>query len=135
MFHIKWIKIILRSSFAGWGYEIFTDGFISEICKNLNVDVMAYRPVITYLNGEYWGIHGLRERMDLEAISNKYNIEKKKLTDADDKGFSKKNGYGDLNKLILSIKENPNIDYNIIKKEFHMKSLIDWLIIELFFSK
>lgn len=127
-------KIILRSSFAGWGYEIFTDGFISEICKNLNVDVMAYHPVITYLNGEYWGIHGLRERMDLEAISKKYNIEKKKLIDADDKGFSKKRGYGDLNKLLLSIKENPNIDYNIIKKEFHMKSLIDWLIIELFFQ-
>ena len=127
-------KVILRSSYSGWGSEIFTDGLISEICQNLNVDVMAYRPAITYLNGEYWGIHGLRERMDLKAISNKYQIKKQKLIDADDKGFSKKKGYGDLNKLLIFIKENPNISYEYVKKRFKMKSLIDWFIIELFFQ-
>ena len=71
-------KIILRSSFSGWGNEIFVDGWISKVCENLNVDVMSYKPVLVYLNGEYWGIHGLRERMDLKAISNKYKIKVKK---------------------------------------------------------
>ena len=30
-------KIILRSSYSGWGNEIFVDGLIANICKNLNV--------------------------------------------------------------------------------------------------
>ena len=127
-------KIILRSSFSGWGNEIFVDGWISEICKNLNVDVMSYKPVLVYLNGEYWGIHGLRERMDLSAISNKYKIKEKKLIDADDKGYSKKEGYGDLNSLLLKIKTNPKTNYENIAKKFNMASIVDWFIIELFFQ-
>ena len=127
-------KIILRSSYSGWGNEIFTDGFIANICKNLNVDIMSYHPVITYINGEYWGIHGLRERMDLKAISNKYQIKKKKIIDADDKGYSKKKGYGKLNVLLKLLKENPNVSYQKVAKKFKMKSLIDWLIVELFFQ-
>ena len=127
-------KIILRSSFSGWGNEIFVDGWISEICKNLNVDVMSYKPALVYLNGEYWGIHGLRERMDLKAISNKYKIKEKKLIDADDKGYSKKGGYGDLNSLLLEIKKNPKTDYEKISRKFYMPSIVDWFIIELFFQ-
>ena len=127
-------KIILRSSFSGWGNEIFVDGWISEICKNLKVDVMSYKPALVYLNGEYWGIHGLRERMDLKAISNKHKIKEKKLIDADDKGYSKKEGYGDLNSLLLEIKKNPKIKYEKIAKNFNMASIVDWFIIELFFQ-
>ena len=123
----------MRSSFSGWGNEIFVDGWISKVCENLNVDVMSYKPVLVYLNGEYWGIHGLRERMDLKAISNKYKIKVKKLVDADDKGYSKK-GYGDLNSLLLEIKKNPKTDYEKIAKNFNMSSIVDWFIIELFFK-
>ncbi len=127
-------KIILRSSYSGWGNEIFVDGLIANICKNLNVDVMSYYPVITYLNGEYWGVHGLRERMDLKSISNKYQIKRKKLIDADDKGYSKKSGYGKLNELLKLLKKNPKISYQKVAEKFEMKSLIDWFIIELYFQ-
>ena len=127
-------KIILRSAFSGWGSEIFVDGWIADICSSLNLDVMAYKPVKVYLNGEYWGIHGLRERMDLTAISNKYNLKLKKIIDADDKGYSNDNGYGILHELILKIKEDPNLPFENVKNQFKMKSLVDWVIVELFFQ-
>ena len=127
-------KIILRSSFSGWGSEIFVDGWIADICSSLHLDVMSYVPTKVYLNGEYWGIHGLRERMDLKAISNKYDLKLKSIIDADDKGHSKNNGYGELNSLILKIKSNPSLTFKEVKDQFKMKSLIDWLIVELFFQ-
>ena len=127
-------KIILRSSFSGWGSEIFVDGWIADVCSSLNLDVMAYLPTKVYLNGEYWGIHGLRERMDLKAISNKYDLKLKSIIDADDKGYSKKNGYGELNQLILKIKSNPSLPFKEVKDQFKIKSLIDWLVVELFFQ-
>ena len=127
-------KLILRSSFSGWGNEIFIDGWIADICSTLNLDVMAYKPSKVYLNGEYWGIHGIRERLDLKAIANKYDLKEKKLIDSDDKGYSKNNGYGTINDLILKIKESPNISFKEIKDRFKLKSLLDWLIVELFFQ-
>ncbi len=127
-------KIILRSSFSGWGSEIFVDGWIADICSSLHLDVMAYVPTKVYLNGEYWGIHGLRERLDLKSISNKYDLKLKSIIDADDKGYSKNNGYGKLNKLILKIKSNSDLPFSEVKSHFKMKSLVDWLIVELFFQ-
>ena len=127
-------KIILRSSYSGWGSEIFLDGWIADVCRNLNIDVMTYKGVKVYLNGEYWGIHGLRERLDLKAIANKYKLKKKKIIDADDKGFSKTEKYGDLNTLLLKIKANPNYSYESVIQHFNQASLVDWLAIELFFQ-
>lgn len=128
-------KIILRSSYSGWGTEIFVDGFISAVCKNLNLDLMAYHPIKVYLNGEYWGIHGLRERIDLKAIASKYGLKKKNLLDADDKGLSKEiNEYGELKVLYDQIKANPNFSYQEIQNSFDMTSLVDWLIVEMFFQ-
>ena len=127
-------KIILRSSYSGWGSEMFLDGWIADVCSNLNIDVMEYKGVKVYLNGEYWGIHGLREGLDLKAISSKYKIKKKKIIDADDKGFSKTEGYGDLNRLLLKIKSKPNYSYDSVIKYFNQSSLVDWLATELFFQ-
>jgi hypothetical protein len=128
-------KIILRSSYSGWGTKIFIDGFIADACKELNLDVMAYKPIKVYLNGEYWGIHGLRERIDLNAIANKYNLKKKNLLDADDKGYSTDiKEFGELKVLFDQIKSNSDYPYDSIQNNFDMPSLIDWLATEMFFQ-
>jgi hypothetical protein len=126
-------KIILRSAYSGWGTKPFVDGFIADACRNLNLDVMAYKPVKMYLNGEYWGIHGVRERIDLKAIANKYDIKKKKLIDADDKGYTN-NKPGKLNKLLKIIKNDPNLPYDSVIVNYNLPSLIDWLAAEMFFQ-
>jgi len=128
-------KIILRSGYSGWGTKMFVDGFIADACEGLNLDVMAYKPLKIYLNGEYWGIQGLRERMDLKAIANKYDIKKKNLLDADDKGYSsEQKEYGELKVLFDTIKANPYFPFENIANNFYMPSLIDWLIAEMFFQ-
>ncbi len=30
----------------------------------MDLDGQAYRPTIVFLNGEYWGIHNLREKLN-----------------------------------------------------------------------
>lgn len=47
------VKIIMR--------PFLRDGLIHELVKDLAVDVQAYQPTIILINGEYWGIHNIRE--------------------------------------------------------------------------
>ena len=35
-------------------------------------DNMAYEPCILYLNGDYWGIYGIREKVDEHYIEDNY---------------------------------------------------------------
>jgi CotH protein/chitobiase/beta-hexosaminidase-like protein/lamin tail-like protein/parallel beta helix pectate lyase-like protein/type IX secretion system substrate protein len=62
----KYTSIYLRNS--GYPDNIhthFRDAFQHSIVINkMDLDCQAYRPVTTYINGEYWGIYNLREKLD-----------------------------------------------------------------------
>jgi hypothetical protein len=66
---------ILRNSGNDWGNTMFRDAAIQRIFENLNFDVQAYRPTILFINGEYWGIHNMRERYDRHYIGRVYGVD------------------------------------------------------------
>ena len=43
--------------------------------KDLRVDTTAYRPVLVFINGEFWGLYGQR-RMTETFYSSHYGIDK-----------------------------------------------------------
>lgn len=68
-------NLMLRTSGQDNNKTMLRDGLMQELVKDLNVDVQAYEPTIVMINGEYWGIHNMRERLDAKYINNKYNVQ------------------------------------------------------------
>ena len=69
----KWKRLIFRSG----GHRpdcLPKDEFASELVKNLPVGHSKYRYASTYLNGEYWGIHAVKERLNIHYLEEKYNL-------------------------------------------------------------
>ncbi len=50
------------------------DAFIQRIDRYLVPDVMAYAPVMVFVNGEFWGMYNARERLDEKYFAAKYSI-------------------------------------------------------------
>lgn len=48
------------------------DDFASLLLEKQNMDIQHIRHVILFLNGEYWGVHTIKERFDQEYLSQKY---------------------------------------------------------------
>src|SRR5699024_2862885 len=71
--------LILRNSGQDVNSTLMRDGLMHELVKHLDVDVQAYEPAIVLINGEYWGIHNIRERLNKHFIKTKYNINKDEL--------------------------------------------------------
>jgi len=75
-------RFLLRNSGNDW-YGAYSSGFatmlkdavIHDIAAALDISVMAYRPSLVYINGEYWGIHNLRESYDKHYLFTRYNID------------------------------------------------------------
>ncbi len=64
-------RLLLRNSGNDWPRTMFLDGYLQALVSHLPLETQAYRPAVLFLNGEYWGIHNLRERYDrhyLEAV-------------------------------------------------------------------
>jgi len=79
------------------GQDIFRgmmrDAIGHRIYRSVNIETQDYRPVIKFLNGEYWGIFNLRDRYDRFFFDLKYGIEE-----------------GQLDLLNIASRERPFID-------------------------
>ncbi len=70
-------RLILRNSGHDFNKSHFRDAFIQKsIQDKTHSDVQDYLPVVTYINGEYWGIFNLREKIDEDYIEDNYSIPK-----------------------------------------------------------
>ncbi len=74
-------RFLLRNSGNDWyGPDtgvatMMKDAVFHEIVKGLDISVMAYRPAVAYVNGQYWGIHNLRESYDKHYLATRYGID------------------------------------------------------------
>lgn len=51
------------------------DAIFHRIVKGMDLATMAYRPSSLYVNGEYWGIHNLRESVDKHYFATRYGLD------------------------------------------------------------
>ncbi len=77
----KFDTLILRS--AGndctWTGVMFRDALTQGLVSHLNIDTLAYRPSVLFLDGEFWGIYNIRERYDSEYLKSHYSVDKDKV--------------------------------------------------------
>lgn len=64
----------LRASGNDWSYTLMRDGLVQQASRKgeMNLDLMAFRPCVVYVNGEFLGIHNMREKVDEDYITQHY---------------------------------------------------------------
>jgi hypothetical protein len=68
-------RIILRNSGNDTHYTLFRDAFMQDMVKHMNFETQAYQPAIVFMNGEYWGIQNIRERIDKYYLARKFEVD------------------------------------------------------------
>ena len=59
--------IVLRCSGNDWSYTMFRDGMMQGLIDQAtDMDNQDFRPCLVYINGQYFGIHNIREKQDAE---------------------------------------------------------------------
>lgn len=135
----------LRQGGDGWSSNMITDGMLESICKDqLELGTQAYRPVVLFLNGSYYGIHDLREQFDDQYFMNNYNIDPSGkdevrsilLPPDGDEGWELVSGSWDSwNSLLNLVRQGSMTDaqkYNEVKSMVNINSLIDFVCIQEF---
>lgn len=140
---------VLRNGGGDAVYSTIRDVLAHELIKqNSTLDISNYRPVVLYLNGEYWGLYHLRERQDQYYFQNKYNLDLDRLTIlniphdvGDNRGlaildYGKNDSdvtlYNDLFKKANRC--DKCTDFNYYNRFLDIDNLIDYYIFEIFFA-
>ncbi len=61
------------SYFVNGTFTLMRDAMMQRLLHDTDLDTQAYRPAVVYLNGEYWGIYNLREKMSEEYVLSHYD--------------------------------------------------------------
>ena len=68
-------SLVLRNSGNDWQSTMFRDALMTRLVKTLDLDLQAYRPAIVFLNGRYWGIHNIREKLNEHYLASHHGVD------------------------------------------------------------
>ncbi len=117
----------------------FADDFLMELCRERDVAVQGSRPAVLFLNGEYWGVYGIRERYEEDYFEDHYDLHAGNLwlVDGGAADFGGEEAKSHLSAVRDQIRETDLSDenlYSIAGSLIDLQSLIDFYSINLYLS-
>ena len=134
----KFKRLILRSASSNdWKNTLFKNELAQELARDLNLEHPASIPVITFVNGEYWGIHHLSERIDEYYIEDHFQLDKDSIDYLSSNAIVEMGSNTDFLSLYdyihtHSLAENQHFEY--VAKQLDINNLIDYYAVELFLA-
>lgn len=113
------------------------DAAISRIVEGeMDLDKQAYRPVVVYLNGSYYGIYNLREKLNGDYVESKFGIDNDDISLI--KYYTAVTGSTSEYNSIVNYINNHNMankeNYEYVKTKVDVQELINYWIVESFFG-
>ena len=135
----RYKRFLLRNSGNDWDMAYFRDALMQRLVQHTSVETQYYRPVLVFLNGEYWGIHNIRKRYDHRYFETMYGLDRNDLVlmerDAQIKeGTSRdKRSYEQLREMLNTDQVNHPQIWQIIKDRVDLENLRDYNIANIYF--
>jgi hypothetical protein len=128
--------IVLRNSGNDWNNTMFRDGLMIGLTLGLNMDQQAFRPATIFLNGEYWGILNIREKINEHFIASNHDVDPDNITMLENHGTPIV-GEADDYWTMYSFLENNTLatqaNYNQMLEWIDVNSFIDYFSSEIYF--
>jgi hypothetical protein len=131
-------RVSLKSSSGDFYHTMFRDALNHELVKTLRMETEAYQPIITFLNGEYWGILGIREKYDEHYFNRVYSIAENEIDiienegDSDDVEEGDNNDYDNLRTYLQNNSLVSDANYSYIKTRLDPENFIDYFTTNIF---
>lgn len=62
------------SYFVNGTFTLMRDAFLQHLLGDTTLDTQAYRPAVVYVNGDYWGIYNLREKVTEHQVLSHHDL-------------------------------------------------------------
>jgi hypothetical protein len=114
-------RLVVRNAGQDWYYSYIRDAFVNLLSLKLDSSIAAaIQPCVVYLNGSYWGLMYLQERVDEKMISKQYNINDENINFFEDSDMVQHGEYDDLKAFtdtlnILDLSNEDDFEYVMSK--------------------
>ncbi len=133
----KFKRLVLRAQ-DGSNSSYMSDEVMSYLMTEHLDEVMATRPVVAFVNGEFWGVYNLRERVDKYYLAENFNANKDSLDLLNANPFEAgccvegdSDEYIELLEYIENVDPNDPSFYSYIDSQIDIDQYLTYLITQL----
>jgi hypothetical protein len=132
---LKYDELILRNSGNDWGKSMFADVFMQRASDSLNLHLQRSKSCVVYINGNYWGIHNLREKQNDYWAKQVFDCKKSEVIIFDSPDIPK-DGNEDLIKEVKLWQKELRSKKDITKafEKLNKDEVFDYFICEIFWA-
>ncbi|MEO1258181.1 MAG: CotH kinase family protein [Bacteroidota bacterium] len=138
----RYQRLILKAaandnvSFENGGAHI-RDAYVHTLSQraNMEMDERTNRSCVIYLNGEYWGLYEIREKVDDPDFTNRYYNQGRKWLDylktwgGTQEEYGSRAEWDDLHNFIVNNDMSDPANYEQVTEQLNVLSLIDYMIL------
>lgn len=133
----KFNRLVLRNSGQDFNVTHFRDALMHKIVQQkTDIHIQDYEPAVVLLNGEYWGIHNIREKIDRFYVSDNFGIHEDSTEVIRENHKIIEGDFYHYVKMIDYVKNVPTVDsivYDSISKLVKISNYTDYFIAEMYY--
>jgi hypothetical protein len=130
-------QLVLRNSGGDNNVLQYRDGFIQKsVSDKTDLDIQDYRPSVVFINGQYWGILNIREKINSEYIESNHGVNKDKVDLGETWGqvLSGTNNIYVMQWLAKNLDMSVPANYHVVADSFDLDNMVDYFSTEIFIS-
>jgi len=127
--------VVLHNSGNDYNQTMFRDAFCQRLMRPLHVLTKGYQPTITFINGEYWGIMSIRDKVDSDYFKRVYNINANELDHLENETVIDSGDFTDYTNMFNYISNNSltvQANYDYIQTRMDTENFKDYYITNIF---
>jgi parallel beta-helix repeat protein len=124
-------SLVLRNGGNDNNLTMFRDGLGAALVENqMDIDYQSYLPLVLYVNGEYWGIFNLREKLNKDYLETNHQVNPSYIDVIEDSlkvNDGDANSYSDLMNYILLNDLAQDLHYNYVSGKIDINAFINYM--------
>lgn len=133
----KYKHLVLRNGGTDFNSTHLRDAVLTTLGEKSGLPVQAYRPCLLFINGEYWGIYDMREKMNRYFVENNLGVDKDSIDlieHRQDVKFGSISHYNKMRQLLwksnLNLAEDKN--YKLISSMMDVDNFLNYQAFQIY---
>ena len=131
-------RLSLRNGGQDWYRAMIRNAFSQELVRGrMDLGYQSYKHVAVYFNGQYWGIHTLREKQNEDFIESNYGVDADSVDILSGNASVGEGSAAHYEQMLEYVSENgleDSVHYAWIQERMDVEQYMDYLIVEIFLA-
>lgn len=127
--------LVLRNGGSDAQGAHFRDELMSELTKKWDIERQDYRPALLFLNGKYWGVYHIREKINARFLQDHADVDKDSLDLIEHQKTVREGSFRKYQRL-LDFVESHDLrepeNYARVRSEMEISNFIDYQIAQIY---